>query len=106
MAIRQKQVVLDIAIKHFTEFGLPLDIDYKSYTAIVGPREAIHPMSVKRSFKAWKYVTHAIRLKCPELANKPEPIPEPVKPPKPASKASGKPTAKTAVKEGVNGKSI
>jgi len=106
MAIRQKQAVLDIVIKQFKEFGLPLDIDYKSYTTIVGPSEAIHPMSVKRSFKAWKYVTHAIRLKCPELANKPEPIPEPVEPPKPAPKASGKPTAKTAVKEGVNGKSI
>ena len=40
MAIRQRQTVLNIAIKHFKEFGLPLDIDFKSYTAIVGPREA------------------------------------------------------------------
>ena len=98
MAIRQKQVVLDIAIKHFTEFGLPLDIDYKSYTAIVGPREAIHPMSVKRSFKAWKYLVHAVRLKCPELAEKPKPEPVPSKEPKP--KVAVKPAVRPAVKEG------
>ena len=106
MAIRQKQTVLDLAIKHFKEFELPLDIDFKSYTSIVGPAEAIHAISVKRSFKAWKYLTHAVRIKCPELANKPKPKPEPVKPPKPAPKASGKPAAKPAVKEGVNGKNI
>ena len=106
MTMRHKKTVLDKAIKQFKEFGLPLDIDYKSYTGIVGATEAIDPVSIKRSFKAWKYITHAVRVSCPELANKPEPVPEPVKPPKPASKASGKPTAKTAVKEGVNGKSI
>ena len=106
MAIRQKKTVLDLAIKHFTEFGLPLDIDYKSYATIVGPAEAIAPMSVKRSFKAWKYITHAVKVNCPELASKPKPEPEPVKPPKPAPKASGKPAAKPAVKEGVNGKNI
>ena len=31
MAVRQKQKVLDMAYKHFSEFGLPLDIDFKSY---------------------------------------------------------------------------
>ena len=106
MAIRQKKTVLDLAIKHFTEFGLPLDIDYKSYAAIIGASEAIAPMSVKRSFKAWKNLVHAVRLKCPELAEKPAPAPKPVKPPKPAPKAEGKPAVKSAVKEGVNGKDI
>ena len=106
MAIRQKKTVLDLAVKHFTEFGLPLDIDYKSYATIVGPTEAIAPMSVKRSFKAWKNLVHAVRVKCPELVNKPVPAPEPIKPPKPEPKASGKPAAKPAVKEGVNGKNI
>ena len=106
MAIRQKKTVLDLAVKHFTEFGLPLDIDYKSYATIVGPAEAIAPMSVKRSFKAWKNLVHAVRVKCPELVNKPVPAPEPIKPPKPEPKASGKPAAKPAVKEGVNGKDI
>ena len=100
MAIRQKQTVLNIAIKHFKEFGLPLDIDFKSYTAIVGPREALHPISVKRSFKAWKYLTHAVRVQCPELVNKPKPVPAPTKAPKPAPKAAVKPAVRPAVKKG------
>ena len=104
MAMRQKQAVLDLALKHFEEFGLPLDIDFKTYTTIVGPREAIHAMSVKRSFKAWKYLTHALRINYPELsAPKPEPKPEPkpVTPPAPKQtpKASVKPAPKQAVKK-------
>jgi hypothetical protein len=99
MAIRQKQAVLDIAIKHFTEFGLPLDIDYKSYAAIVGPREAIHPKSVKRSFKAWKYLVHAVRLKCPELVEKPKPKPAPSEVPKPEPEVTVKPAVRPAVKK-------
>ena len=99
MAIRQRQTVLNIAIKHFKEFGLPLDIDFKSYTAIVGPREALHPISVKRSFKAWKYLTHAVRVQCPELVNKPAPKPAPSKAPKPAPKAAVKPAVRPAVKK-------
>tara|TARA_B110000285_G_scaffold93137_1_gene106559 strand:- start:997 stop:1311 length:315 start_codon:yes stop_codon:yes gene_type:complete len=99
MAIRQRQTVLNIAIKHFKEFGLPLDIDFKSYTAIVGPREALHPISVKRSFKAWKYLTHAVRVQCPELVNKPAPKPAPSKAPKPAPKAAVKPATRPAVKK-------
>ena len=97
MAIRQKQAVLDIAIKHFTEFELPLDIDFKSYTAIVGPQEAIHPMSVKRSFKAWKYLVRAVRLKCPELVEKPKPVPSEV--PKPEPEVTVKPAVRPAVKK-------
>jgi len=99
MAIRQKQAVLDLAIKHFKEFELPLDIDFKSYTSIVGPAEAIHAISVKRSFKAWKYLTHAVRIKCPELVNKPKPKPAPSKAPKPAPKVAVKPAVRTAVKK-------
>ena len=99
MAIRQRQTVLNIAIKHFKEFGLPLDIDFKSYTAIVGPREALHPISVKRSFKAWKYLTHAVRVPCPELGDKPAPKPAPSKAPKPAPKAAVKPATRPAVKK-------
>jgi hypothetical protein len=83
MAVRQKQLVLDTAYKHFKEFELPLDIDYKSYVNIVGPKEAIHAISVKRSFKAWKYLTHALKLKHPELGKKPEPAPAPKPAPEP-----------------------
>ena len=83
MAVRQKKLVLDTAYKHFKEFELPLDIDYKSYMNIVGPKDAIHPISVKRSFKAWKYLTHALKLKHPELGKKPEPVPAPKPAPEP-----------------------
>jgi len=111
MAMRQKQAVLNLALKHFKEFGLPLDIDFKTYTTIVGPREAIHAMSVKRSFKAWKYLLHAVNITLrqqapkpqPKVVPAPEPTPElkPVTPkvPKPAPKAAVKPAIKPAVKK-------
>ena len=84
MAVRQKQLVLDTAYKHFKEFGLPIDIEYKSYVSIVGPKEAIHAISVKRSFKAWKYLLHALKVAHPDLVKQPEPV----KAPPPATKAS------------------
>ena len=84
MAVRQKQLVLDTAYKHFKEFGLPIDIEYKSYVSIVGPKEAIHAISVKRSFKAWKYLLHALKVAHPDLVKQPEPV----KAPPPAPKAS------------------
>lgn len=93
MAVRQKQKVLDIAHAHFKDFGLPLDIDYKSYTAIVGP-EAVDAISIKRSFKAWKYVLHALKVKHPELMEAPKPAPKPA----PRPKAPSKPAPKAAPK--------
>lgn len=97
MAVRQKQLVLETAYKHFKEFELPLDIDYKSYMNIVGPKEAIHAISVKRSFKAWKYLTHALKLKHPDLGKKPEPAPAPK--PAPKAKATPTPSSKAAPAE-------
>ena len=97
MAVRQKQLVLDTAYKHFKEFELPLDIDYKSYVNIVGPKEALHGISVKRSFKAWKYLTHALKLKHPDLGKKPEPAPAPK--PVPKAKETPKPSSKAASAE-------
>tara|TARA_A200000159_G_scaffold164125_1_gene192579 strand:- start:366 stop:710 length:345 start_codon:yes stop_codon:yes gene_type:complete len=113
MAVRQKQAIIDKAVKHFSDFNLPLTIDYKSYAQIIG-REAISPISVKRSFKAWKYLTHALKLRHPELGKAPtpkpapkpapEPAPEPKsvpkpKAPKPAPKVAVKPAVKPAVKK-------
>jgi hypothetical protein len=97
MAVRQKQLVLDTAYKHFKEFELPLDIDYKSYMNIVGPKDAIHAISVKRSFKAWKFLTHALKLKHPDLGKKPEPAPAPK--PAPKAKEAPKPSSKAAPAE-------
>ena len=90
MAVRQKQKVLDTAYTHFKEFGLPLDIEYKSYVNIVGPKEALHVISIKRSFKAWKYLLHALRIKHPDLREK-VPAPKPTTP-KPAPKPKAAPS--------------
>ena len=92
MAVRQKQKVLDIAYAHFKEHKLPLDVDYKTYMAKVGSAEALHAISVKRSFKAWKYLLHALKLKHPELmeAPKPEPAPKPKATPSKTAKAEKK----------------
>jgi len=102
MAVRQRQAVLEKAAKHFKEFELPLSIQQKEYMAIVG-RDACCVITVKRSFKAWKYLTHALRINYPELsAPKPEPKPEPkpviTKAPKPTPIAAVKPAPKQAVK--------
>ena len=84
MAVRQKQKVLDIACGHFKEHKLPLDIDYKTYMNKVGAADALHAISVKRSFKAWKYLLHALKVAHPDLVKQPEPV----KAPPPAPKAS------------------
>ena len=61
MGVRAKQTILDKTAKHFKDFDLPLDIDHKSYVAIVGPKVATSAIEVKRSFKAWKYLLLAIK---------------------------------------------
>jgi hypothetical protein len=99
MAVRQKQLVLNTAYKHFKEFELPLDIDYKSYVNIVGPKDAVHAISVKRSFKAWKYLTHALKLKHPDLGKKPEPVPAPKPAPKAKEAPAPAPSSKAAPAE-------
>ena len=65
--------------------------------AIVG-LDACCVITVKRSFKAWKYLTHALRINYPELSA-PKPEPKPVTPPAPKPKAAVKPAPKPAVKE-------
>jgi hypothetical protein len=45
--------------------------------AKVGSAEALHAISVKRSFKAWKYLLHALKLKHPDLMEAPKPTPAP-----------------------------
>ena len=103
MAVRQRQAVLEKAFKHFKEFELPLSIQQKEYMAIVG-LDACCVITVKRSFKAWKYLTHALRIQYPELSApkappKPEPKPVTPKAPKPAPKAAVKPAIKPTVKK-------
>ena len=66
---------------------LPLDIDYKSYMTKLGSAESIHKISVKRSFKAWKYLLHALKVKHPELMEAPKPKPAPKAKPAPSKPA-------------------
>ena len=95
--IRSKKAqVLDKVVKHFTEFKLPLDIEYKAYVAIVG-RDSISPATLKRNFKQWKYILRHLSLHYPELSQKPV-----VKPAvKPVQASTPKPSPKPAVKPAV-----
>ena len=92
MGVRAKQTILDKTAKHFKDFDLPLDIDHKSYVAIVGPKVATSAIEVKRSFKAWKYLLLAIKKSQPRIIKTPTP------PPAPTSKEKSTPKAKPASK--------
>ena len=77
MGLRVKRTVLELAAQHFKEFNLPLTIEYKDYVAIVGTKMALDAISVKRSFKKWSVLLHALRKHYPELAETPKPAPAP-----------------------------
>lgn len=98
MGVRAKQSILDKTAKHFKDFDLPLDIDHKSYVTIVGAKVATSAIEVKRSFKAWKYLLHAIRKNQPRIVKAPTPAPAPAPAPKkePTPKAKPIPKAKPA----------
>lgn len=114
MYIRQKTKVLDELSQQFKEFNIPLDIEYKSYASMVGPRKALSVIGVKRSFKQWKYLLIALGKHCPELkAPKATPVkevPKPKEAPKPEVKSSRSGLsalkASKAVKEADDGKDI
>lgn len=104
MGLRAKQTVLEIAAEHFKQFKLPLSIEHKEYVSIVGPTMAINAISVKRSFKKWSILVHALRKHYPELAEqpKPAPAPKPAAAPKAApakSAPASKPKAASVKKE-------
>ena len=77
MSVRSKKAVRELAAKHFKEFGLPMDITHKSYVSIVGSKEAVSGISVKRSYKYWKYLLAALKRYHPELVEQPKPAPAP-----------------------------
>ena len=96
MGVRAKQSILDKTAKHFKDFDLPLDIDHKSYVTIVGAKVATSAIEVKRSFKAWKYLLHAIRKNQPRIVKAPTPAPAPAPKKEPTPKAKPIPKAKPA----------
>ena len=102
MGLRAKRTVLEIAAQHFKEFNLPLTIEHKDYVATVGAKMAVNAISVKRSFKKWSVLLHALRKHYPELAEapKPTPAPKPAAAPK-AAPAKPAPAPKKAAAEPV-----
>ena len=98
MGLRAKRTVLEMASQHFKEFGLPLTIDHKDYVVAVGSKIAISAISVKRSFKKWSVLPHALRKHYPELVEAPKPAPAPAPAPKPAAAPKAAP-AKPVKKE-------
>ena len=77
MGLRVKRTVLELAAQHFKEFNLPLTIEHKDYVATVGTKMALDAISVKRSFKKWSVLLHALRKHYPELTETPKPAPAP-----------------------------
>ena len=98
MGLRAKRTVLEMASQHFKEFGLPLTIDHKDYVVAVGSKIAISAISVKRSFKKWSVLLHALRKHYPELVEAPKLAPAPAPAPKPAAAPKAAP-AKPVKKE-------
>lgn len=98
MGLRAKRTVLEMASQHFKEFGLPLTIDHKDYVVAVGSKIAISAISVKRSFKKWSVLLHALRKHYPELVEAPKPAPAPAPAPKSAAAPKAAP-AKPVKKE-------
>ena len=76
MGVRAKTTVLATLEKHFLDFELPLDIDQKSYMSIVGT-QAVSVISIKRSFKAWKYAMVALRRRLRVVTPEIKPAPQP-----------------------------
>jgi len=77
MGLRAKKMVLEVAYEQFKEFDLPLTIEYKKYVEVVGAKMAISVPSVKRSFKKWSILLHALRKHYPDLVKAPKPAPAP-----------------------------
>lgn len=96
MGIRNRRAVLEIAVQHFTEFKIPLNVDYKEYVAIVGKQMALKTTSVKRSFKRWPILLKAVGKAMPPAP--PKPAPKPAAKPAPEVKAPAKPATVTKPK--------
>lgn len=78
MGIRNRRAVLEIAVEHFKEFDIPLNVSHKEYLAVVGTRMGLSAPSIKRSFKRWPILVKAVASK---LA-----VEKKLEPPKPAPK--------------------
>lgn len=55
--------------RQFQEWGLPLDIDYKSYCGIVD--FPVTPRAIQKSFYNWKTCLRSLRIETPKAAPAP-----------------------------------
>lgn len=67
---RLRKVVSAQLKEQFEDWGLPRDIDYKTYCKIVD--KPVTPLAIKKSFYNWKTAVHGLRL--PEETASPEPV--------------------------------
>lgn len=78
---RLRKEVSKVLLTQFQEWGLPLDIEYRSYIQIVD--KPVTPHHIQKSFYNWRTAVHSVRL-AGYTGPAPEPVPEPA-PVKPAS---------------------
>jgi len=57
---RLRQAVNKILIQQFKDWGLPEDIDYKSYCSIVD--KPVTPKQIQKSFYNWRTAVHSVRI--------------------------------------------
>jgi hypothetical protein len=57
---RLRQSVSKKLVEQFKDWGLPEDIDYKSYCGIVD--KPVTPKEIQKSFYNWRTAVHSIRI--------------------------------------------
>ena len=77
---RLRQDVTKILTQQFKDWGLPKDIEYKSYCDIVDA--PVTPRAIQKSYYNWKTAVHSVSLTAPETfkASTPPPPPPPPAP--------------------------
>jgi hypothetical protein len=87
---RLRQSVSKKLVEQFKDWGLPEDIDYKSYCGIVDT--PVTPKEIQKSFYNWKTAVHSVRIVDSSVfAPKPKAAPKKAEPKKePAKKVESK----------------
>lgn len=78
---RLRQDINKILVEQFRDWGLPRDIEYKSYCSIVD--KPVVPRAIQKSFYNWNTAVHSVAMSNPEIFQKAAPAPKAE--PKPAA---------------------
>ena len=84
-----------ILVRQFTEWNLPLDIDYKSYAQLVD--RPVTPHHIRKSFYNWRTAVHSVRLAGYLGPKMPVPMADDPIPAEPASPPEAKPVVDDAL---------